>query len=308
MLIAIQANELNSLNILTDSTLAIAKELQNSGHSLFFYTPDTLSLSNNEAIARGSFIEITNDASDWYKVLRSGTFNLKDADVVLVRQDPPYNMHYITSTFILDTLDPKVKVLNSPTSLRNNSEKFITCHFPQYILPTLYSRDKYACEDFFKEYKSVIFKPIYEFAGRGVILVETKEQFNKAFEAYFKSGEYFILQQYVPSVVTEGDKRVLFLNGKLLTAFGKVPPKGKITANLAAGGTPVACELTTQEKKMCTDIGRKLKELDIFFAGADILGGHLLEINITSPTGIMAANKLYGKNFGAVVAREITLL
>jgi glutathione synthase len=306
VLIAVQANDIKLLKPATDSTLAIAFELQNLGCDLFFYTPEHLFLSDKKVFATGSHIKLDFSDDDFYRKSKDLTLDLSKADAVLIRQDPPFNMHYISSTYILDSLPKTTRILNSPLSLRNYSEKFLPFHFPKYALPTLISQDIDAFEKFFKKHKSVIIKPLYEFAGHGVELIADDRSFKTKVKKAIETGQYFIMQKYMPSVIEKGDKRALFVNGKLLCAFSKIPQKGKITANLAAGGTPVTCKLTNREEQMCKEIGKKLKKLGIFFAGADILDGYLLEINITSPTGVRAANKLYGKNFGKLIASEIT--
>ena len=305
MLIAVQADPINLLKPVSDTTLLITFELQKRGNKLFFYTPDNLSLNNGVVKARGNHITLRDHPTDFYKKHAKKTINLSTADIVFVRQDPPFNMNYITSTYFLDLLPDSTKVLNNPSVIRNNPEKLIVNHFAKYTLPTLVSKDKSEFEVFVKKHKQVIVKPLYDYGGHDVELIDSPIKFKKLMPQYLSKNEFFIMQKFVPSVRKDGDKRVIFCNGKILCTLGRMAAKGKVVTNLAAGGKAIQSTLTTSEKKMCMDIAKKLKKMDIFLAGADIVGGELLEINITSPTGIKACNALDSKNYEKLVANEM---
>ncbi len=306
MLIAVQADPINSLKVETDTTLLITFELQRRGHKLFFYTPADLSLLNGKVSAKGSFVKLDLAKPSFYKSGRRQALDLSKATIVFVRQDPPFDMPYITSTYILEHLPKSTLVLNNPAVIRNNPEKFIVNHFPEYTLPTLVSRDHDEFLSFFRKHKKVIIKPLYDYGGHHVELIDSNAKFNSVLPKYLK--DFTIMQKFVPSVRQDGDKRVIFCNGKILCTLGRIAAKGKVVTNLAAGGKAVKSSLTTSEKKMCLDIARKLKKMNVFLAGADIVGGKLLEINITSPTAIKACNALDGKNYEKVVADEIEKL
>ncbi len=305
MLIAVQADPINLLKTVSDTTLLITFELQKRGHKLFFYTPDNLSLNKGVVRARGNHIILRDHPTDFYTNQSEKTVSLSSADIVLVRQDPPFDMNYITSTYFLDLLPDSVKVLNNPSVIRNNPEKLIVNHFSKYTLPTLVSKDMTEFKKFFNLHKQVIVKPLYDYGGHHIELIDSAKTFNKLLPIYISKNEFFIMQKFVPIVREQGDKRVIFCNGKILCALGRIAARGKVVTNLAAGGKAVKTSLTATEKKMCLDIAKELKKMDIFIAGADIVGGKLLEINITSPTGIKACNILDGKNYEKVVVDEM---
>ncbi len=305
MLIAVQADPINSLKVVSDSTLLIAFELQMRGHKLFFYTPDNLSLSNGIVKAKGNYVVLCDHPTDFYEISPERTINLSAADVVLVRQDPPFNMHYITSTYFLDLLPKSVKVLNNPSVIRNNSEKLIVNHFSKYSLPTLVSKDVGEFKKFFEQHKQVIVKPLYDYGGHDIELIDSLKRLNKLLPIYIVKNEFFIMQKFASVVRDQGDKRILFCNGKVLCSLKRLAAKGQVVTNLAAGGIAIKSTLTISEKRMCLEIAKKLKKMNIFLAGADIVGGKLLEINITSPTGIKACNALDGQNYEKVVVDEM---
>lgn len=305
MLIAVQADPINLLKPVSDTTLLITFELQKRGHKLFFYTPDNLSLIQGAVKARGNHIILRDHPTEFCKKQPEKTITLSSADIVLVRQDPPFDMNYITSTYFLDLLPDSVKVLNNSSVIRNNPEKLIVNHFSKYSLPTLVSKDIGEFKKFFELHKQVIVKPLYDYGGHNIELIHSNKTFNKLLPIYISKNEFFIMQKFVPVVREQGDKRVIFCNGKILCALGRIAAKGKIVTNLAAGGKAIQSTLTSSEKKMCLDIAKNLKKMDIFLAGADIVGGKLLEINITSPTGIKACNILDGKNYEKVVVDEM---
>ncbi len=305
MLIAIQADPINLLKFDSDTTLLITFELQKRGHKLFFYTPDNLSILNNTVFATGNYVTLKNQAPDFYKKSGAKTIALSKMDIILVRQDPPFDMNYITSTYILDLLPKSVKILNTPSVIRNNPEKLIIYNFSKYCLPSLISQDSKQLLNFFSKYKKVIVKPLYDYGGHHIELIDSKEKFNHLIPKFLSKKQHFIMQKFVPSVREDGDKRVIFCSGKILCSLKRLAAKGHVVTNLAAGGTAVKTALTASEKKMCLDIAKKLKKMDVFLAGADIVGGKLLEINITSPTGIKACNALDGKNYEKIVVDEM---
>jgi len=295
--VAIQMDPIGSINFKGDSTLRLGFEAQARGHELYYYTPNSLSLRGSDVIAHAYPIRLRNDPEHYYELAKPVLLDLRSMDVVLLRQDPPFNMPYITTTYMLERLMPDVLVVNNPMSVRNHPEKLFPMQFAQFMPPTLVSSDVNEIAKFRAEHKDIIIKPLYGFGGRAVLRVKADDDnFEALLEMQFSaSDEPVVVQAFLPEVKT-GDRRIILIDGKFGGAIGRIPAEGEIRANMRVGGTPVKAELTPKQKDICDALGPVLKEQGIMFAGIDVIGDWLTEINITSPTGLVPIEKLYGKN------------
>lgn len=293
-IVAIQMDPFEAINPKSDSTLLLGLEAQKRGYQLFCYTPDTLSFENGAVTARGNKVTFYDHTQCYFESTESSVLNLREAKVVLLRQDPPFNMAYITTTHVLESLAPDVFVTNNPAAVRNNPEKWFVNAFPEFLPPTLISRDIEAIIDFRTRHKEVVIKPLYGFGGNAVFhLREDDSNFNSLLEWMSNlSREPFIIQEFIPAV-RKGDKRIIFVDGRVGGAMLRTPASGEIRSNLRAGGSAHKTELTAREQQMCAAIGPELKKRGIIFAGVDVIGDYLTEINITSPTGLRSMNALY---------------
>lgn len=288
--IAIQMDALSSINPRTDSTLLLGLEAQRRGHTLYYYTPDMLSLLNGKVIARGHRVKLHADYKHYYDLGKETTLTLSDMNVVLLRQDPPFDMEYITTTYLLERLMPKTLVVNHPAAVRNHPEKLFPALFAKFTPPTLITSDIAAITDFRKAHKDIVIKPLYGFGGHGVSLVKKNAS---RLPALVKRGEVVVVQPFLPEVKT-GERRIILINGKIEGVMGRIPAKGEIRANLRVGGTAVKATLTKRQKEVCAAVGPELKKRGLLLVGLDMIGDYLIEINHTSPTGLAAINKLYG--------------
>jgi glutathione synthase len=308
--IAIQSDPLNTLNYTSDSSYLLALALQEHNVEIFCYEPKYLSLKNNKVIAtKGSKVRFNSSLSSPYEEVETDLeLDLHKFTAVLIRQDPPFDMNYITGTYLLDMLKSQVFVMNDPSTLRNYPEKLIAhAIFPEYTIPTLISQDINCLGNFQKKlYKeegaSVVLKPLYDFGGRNVKLMETYD--HPLLNKYIKEHGTIVMQRFMPAI-REGDKRVLIAFGKILGVFKRVPVKGSILANMAQGGIPTASGLSSAEAKTCDIIATKLYNMGIYFAGLDLIDGKIMEINHTSPTGLRYMNDLYSGNAEKLLAEKI---
>lgn len=295
LVIAIQMDPVETINIDTDSTFALALEAQARGHRLYHYLPRHLSLLDGRVTARARRLKVKRVAGRHAALGPFETVDLSGVDVILMRQDPPFDMAYITATHILEHISGKVLVVNDPASVRNAPEKLFATHFAALMPPTLVSSDRDAILAFRKEHGDIILKPLFGNGGAGVFRVGAKdENFNamlETFAAFYR--EPIVVQRYLPAV-RKGDKRIILIDGEPVGAVLRVPARGEARANLHVGGRAVKTKLTRREREICHTIGPVLRDHGLLFVGIDVIGEYLTEINVTSPTGIQEINRLDG--------------
>ena len=299
---AFQIDQLETLNAQTDSSLALAYSAQKRGMRIFTYTPKDLSYHHGIFQAKGRFITLSND-SYAYLIQEELTLDLSTVSFLLIRQDPPVDSLYLANLQILIALMerfPNIVMLNDPRGIAQSGEKTLPFLLPEYIPPTLLSTDAQVFFDFSARYDAVILKPLLGHAGNGVkklhhpSLLEVEEHL-KSYRITFPGP--LIMQPYLQAI-EEGDTRILLFKGEPVAAFNRIPPKGEFISNLAQGGTAQITTLSSREQDICESLKPILLERGLFFAGVDCIGGHLMEVNITSPTGLRAADTLYGCSHG----------
>lgn len=291
MIVAIQMDPIASINVSTDTSFLIGLEAQKRGYRLFCYEPKDLSLANEGVFARGHYIEFLENKNPHFKVEGEALLNLEEARYLWIRQDPPFDMAYITATYFLESLTT-CKVLNKPSSLRDFSEKLIPFRFKEFMPPTLISRSFQEFECFFAKHKDVVLKPLYGAKGLGVIRLKDKENLGGAHDLFCALEKTpYIMQAFLPEV-EKGDKRILFVGGEVIGSFKRIPQSGQIRSNIALGGRPELCELTEKEMQLASVLGPFFLDNEIFLAGIDVIGDYLTEVNITSPTGYVLLNRL----------------
>ncbi len=293
--VAIQMDPLAGIKPKGDSTLIIGVEAQARGHELFYYTPDTLSYRNGIISARAHPVTLYANPEHYYDLGEAMTLDVSQMDVVLLRQDPPFNMTYMTTTYLLEMLPSKTLVVNDPASVRNHPEKLFPTILRQYMPETLISADVSEIERFWHHHKDIIIKPLYGFGGHSVLRFKADDDnFHTVMEMQFSTNkEPWMIQRFLPEVKT-GDVRIVMMNGEVEGVLGRIPAEGAIRANLRAGGSPAASQLSAKQREVCVLLGPLLREKGIFFAGVDMIGDYLTEVNITSPTGLAQIKKLYG--------------
>lgn len=278
------------LNFTTDSTISLIKEAQRRGFSVYCYRPEEMFMANSKIYARCSGIKITDSE---YTLSTAVTVCLDEFDVILMRQDPPFNINYITATYLLEKVSPKTIIVNNPAAVRNSPEKLLICDYPEFMPPTLITQDLANAEEFFVQYKQVVIKPLHAFGGIDVSLVDNIQELRKIFSQILeKYGTYLVVQKFLPEVRL-GDKRIILINGKPVGAINRIPATSSIKANLAAGATAHATVITKRELEICEVVGDELKRRGIVIAGIDVIGDYITEINVTCPTGFNAINRLY---------------
>ncbi len=283
-IVSIQGNDLNTLNPLTDTSIFLANEIQKRNYKIFYYEPKNLSIVKSKVIAKGSFIEINYKKKNFFKILKVQKYQLDKSKFILIRQDPPFNLEYISTTYILDTIKKKVKIINNPSSIRNISEKLYSVKYQKFMPPTIFSQNIDEIKRFFQTHRRIILKPIHGYGGNDIHLL-TKINYN-FIKKFLKKHNYIVCQKYL-SKIYKGDKRVFLINGKVVGAISRIPKKGSFLSNMSKGATPSKTSLTKTEKKISKLIGRDLKKSGIFFAGIDFIDQKLNgDINVTSPTGL----------------------
>ena len=300
--VAIQMDAVNSIDIAGDSTFALALEGQARGHALFHYLPADLSLQQGRVIARARPLQVRPEAGNHYTLGAAELLDLATLDVVLMRQDPPFDMSYITATHLLEHIHPGTLVVNDPVHVRNAPEKLFVTHFENVMPPTLITCDAALVHEFRAEYSDIIVKPLFGNGGAGVFHIgPDDENLNALLEMF--TGLYrepIIVQKYLPEV-RQGDKRIILVDGVAAGAVSRVPAAGEARANLHVGARAEKTELTPREQKICAAIGPALRERGLIFVGIDVIGDFLTEINVTSPTGIMEINQLDDAHLDALV-------
>ncbi|MDX2221892.1 MAG: glutathione synthase [Rhodospirillaceae bacterium] len=293
--VAIQMDPIESVNINADSTFVLALEAQRRGHALYHYLPKHLSFREGRVVARARSLQVRREAGNHFTLGPFETVDLATLDVVLMRQDPPFDMAYITATHILEHIHPKTLVVNDPVSVRNAPEKLFVTHFPGVMPPTLISSDVEEIRAFRAEHKDLIIKPLFGNGGAGVFHVRPDdENLNALLELFTTTWrEPVIVQRYVPEV-RQGDKRIILVDGVAVGAINRVPAAGEARSNMHVGGRPEKTTLTRREREICDTIGPALRDRGLVFVGIDVIGDWLTEINVTSPTGIQEINRFDG--------------
>ena len=293
-IIAIQADKINSINIKTDTTFQLVLEAQNRGYRIFWYETKDLNLLNKKVIAKADQIKLFDNSKNYFKKINKINLDLSKTKFVLMRQNPPFNMDYITATFYLEFLK-KTKVVNNPKSVRNISEKFYSINFLKMMPPTIFTENIQEIKKFLKKNRKIVIKPIHGFAGKNILFIQNRLNIS-SISRYLKSFGTVMVQKYLPGVI-KGDKRIFIINGKVCGAIQRIPSKGSILSNISQGGTAVKTKLNLKEKKVANTIAKELKKENIFFAGIDLVSGYLIgDINVTSPTGLPQYKELTGIN------------
>jgi glutathione synthase len=302
-IVAIQGNNPSKLNPVTDTSVFLAHEIQNKNYKIFYYDPKDLSIINSKVIAAGFFIEFNYKNKKFFKILKKQKLDLTKCKFILIRQDPPFNLEYISATYILDTIKDKVQILNNPTSIRNVSEKLYSVKFQKYMPNTIFTQNIDEIKIFFKKHKKVILKPIHSYSGNDIHLLTS---FNlKLIEKFIEQHDHIMCQKFIPKI-SEGDKRVFLINGKVCGAISRVPKKGSFLSNMSKGAKPINIKLTKIENKISKLIAKDLKKQNIFFAGIDFIDQKLNgDINVTSPTGLKTLYDLSGINLAKTFWREL---
>jgi glutathione synthase len=293
--VAVQMDPIEGINIEGDTTFLMMESAQARGHSLFVYTTDTLAMDEGRVFARGRNVTVQRRAGDHAALSAFKRVDLAAFDVILLRQDPPFDMNYIDSTFFLEKVHPKTLVVNDPVEVRNAPEKLFVTDFPDLQPPTLITADREAIAEFRARHGDVVLKPLNGRGGSGVTRhLADDPNLEALLEIHAElSREPVILQKFLPSV-TKGDKRILLVGGEPVGAINRVPRKGQIRSNLAVGGRAEAVELTARDREICAAIGPELKRRGLLFVGIDVIGDYLTEINVTSPTGAVALKTFTG--------------
>ena len=283
-IVAIQGNHPAKLNPKTDTSVFLANEVQKKKYRIFFYDPKDLSIINSKVIAKGFFIKFNYNNKKFYKILKKQKLDLVKCRYILIRQDPPFNLEYISTTYILERIKKKVKIINDPTSIRNVSEKLYSVKYQKFMPSTIFSQNIHEIKNFFKKNKYVILKPIHSFSGNDIHLLSTfKLNFINKF---IRKHSFIMCQKYLPKI-SKGDKRVFLINGKVCGVISRVPKKGSYLSNMSKGALAKNTRLTISEKRISGIIAKDLKKEKIYFAGIDFIDQKLNgDINVTSPTGL----------------------
>ena len=302
-IVAIQGNHPSKLNPITDTSVFLANEIQNKNYKIFYYDPKDLSVINLKVIASGFFIKFDYSKKKFFKILKRQKLDLTKCKFILIRQDPPFNLEYISATYMLDNIKNKVKIINNPTSIRNVSEKLYSARYQKYMPNTIFTQNINEIKKFFKKHKKVILKPIHSYSGNDIHLLN---KFNlKLINQFIKKHDHIMCQKYLPKI-SKGDKRVFLINGKVCGAISRVPKKGSFLSNMSKGAKPINIQLTKIENKISKLIAKDLKKENIFFAGIDFIDQKLNgDINVTSPTGLKTLYDLSGINHAKTFWKEL---
>lgn len=311
--IAVQMDPLERINFAGDSTFALMLEAKRRGARLWFYTPDLLSLEGGRLTARAHHIDVFDDPDRYYTLGEARELDLSTMDVVLLRQDPPFDLAYISSTHFLERIQSRVLVVNDPGHVRNAPEKVFVMDFADLMPPTLLTRDRAAIERFRARYGDIVMKPLYGHGGAAVFKIGPRDpNFGSLFDMFSTSfREPWVVQQFLPEVA-DGDKRIILIDGVALGAINRVPAQDDIRSNMVRGGAAASTELDAREQEICARLGPELKQRGLVFVGIDVIGGRLTEINVTSPTGLRALKRIGGPDlavplFDAIEARLAAL-
>jgi glutathione synthase len=302
-IVAIQGNHPSRLNPITDTSIFLANEIQSKNYRIFYYDPKNLSIINSKVIAEGFFIKFTYKQKKFFKILKKQKLDLTKCKFILIRQDPPFNLEYISTTYILDSIKTKVRVVNDPSSIRSISEKLYSAKYQKFMPNTIFTQNINEIRNFFKKNKKVILKPINSYSGNNIHLLKKFDL--KFIKKFIKKHDHIICQKYLPKII-HGDKRVFLINGKIVGAISRVPKKGSFLSNMSKGARPINTRLTRVEKKISKLIAHNLRKENIFFAGIDFIDQKLNgDINVTSPTGLKTYYDLTNINLAKTFWKEL---
>tara|TARA_B100001142_G_scaffold271206_1_gene277618 strand:+ start:4885 stop:5814 length:930 start_codon:yes stop_codon:yes gene_type:complete len=284
-IIAIQGNHPQKLNPITDTSIFLAKEVQNKKYKIFYYEPKNLSIIDEDVIAKGFFVKFNYSSKKFYKIIKYAKLNLLKCKFILIRQDPPFNLEYISTTYILDKIKHRVKIINNPTAIRNVSEKLYSPFFQKYMPKTIFTRDLQEIKKFYKINKKIIIKPIHGHGGNNIHLIQGSFK-TKLISNFIKKHGHIMCQKFLYKI-KYGDKRIWLINGKICGAISRIPKKDSFLSNLSKGAKAIIAKPTKIERMISNIIAKDLKHKNIYFAGIDFIDEKLNgDINVTSPTGL----------------------
>ena len=301
--VAVQMDPIQSINIKGDSTFAMMLEAQSRGHTLFYYQTRTLALASGILSATGHAIRVRDELPNYFTLGEEERVSLSEFDVVLMRQDPPFDMGYITATHMLDHIHPTTLVVNDPTEVRNAPEKLFVLNYKEFMPPTLVTRDASELAAFRMEHEDIILKPLYGNGGAGVFRIRgTDQNFSSLLELFGLTYPHqpYMAQKYLPDV-RKGDKRIILVDGKFAGAINRVPAAHESRSNMHVGGRPEPTTITKREREICEAMGPELKKRGFIFVGIDVIGDYVTEINVTSPTGIREVKRFGGADIAALL-------
>ena len=303
--VAFQMDHISSLNIEGDTTFALCLEAQNRNYKIFHYTPEVLTYENGIIRAPLESLEVNDDKKDHYALGPTKYSDFSDIDVLLMRQEPPFNMNYITYTHLLEHLPDSLKIINNPASVRNAPEKLLVTFFKDLMPETIITRDKDAILNFQEEHNDIVVKPLFGKGGEGIILIKKEDDVSTIISDFLDNElEPIMVQPFLPEVKF-GDKRIIILNGEPVGCLNRIPADGEFRSNLGVGGIPVLSELSDNDKKICERIKSTLLDMNLFFVGIDVIGDYLTEINVTCPTGVRQIKGLGGPDIPNLFWRQV---
>jgi glutathione synthase len=300
--VAVQMDPIERINVRGDSTFALLLEAQARGHALSYYTPDRMAMVRDGVFATVQPLTVRDKAGDHFTLGDGKRIALSSFDVVLLRQDPPFDLNYITTTHLLERIHPKTLVVNDPVSVRNAPEKMFVTEFPELMPPTLLTRDLAEIKAFRAEHGDIVMKPLYGKGGEAVFRLQREDlNFGSLYDLFAVTfREQWVVQKFLPAV-RDGDKRIILVDGEFAGAVNRVPAPDDLRSNMVRGGTPKETDLTVREREICARLGPQLRERGLIFVGIDVIDGWLTEINVTSPTGIRAIKNFGGPDVAAMI-------
>lgn len=304
--VAVQMDPIERINIRGDSTFALLLEAQARGHSLAYYTPAELAMREGQVFATVRSLAVRDTVGDHFTLGNPRRVELTGFDVILLRQDPPFDLAYITTTHLLERVHPQTLVVNDPAHVRNAPEKVFVMQFPELMPPTLVTRDLEEIKSFRAEHGDIVMKPLYGKGGEAVFRLEREDlNFGSLYDLFAATfREQWVVQKFLPAV-KQGDKRIILVDGEFAGAVNRVPAPDDLRSNMVRGGTPKETDLTPREREICARIGPALRERGLLFVGIDVIDGYLTEINVTSPTGIRAIKNFGGPDIAAMIWDKI---
>ncbi len=304
--VAVQMDHIAAINIAGDSTFALLLEAQARGHTLYHYTPDRLALRDGELFSSLELLDVRDEPGNHFTLGEKRRLPMNEMDVVLMRQDPPFDLAYITATHLLERIHPETLVVNDPAHVRNAPEKIFVTEFPDLMPPTLITRDLDEIKAFRAEFGDVVMKPLYGNGGAAVFRLAADDlNFGSLYDLFATTfREQWVVQRFLPQV-KHGDKRIILVDGEAAGAVNRVPGEGDLRSNMVRGGAAHPTDLTDREKEICARIGPALRDMGQIFVGIDVIDGYLTEINVTSPTGLRAIKRLGGPDIAAQIWDKI---
>lgn len=295
--LAIQMDEISSINIKSDSTFVLAMEAQRRGYKILYYQPDMLSYNMGKVEAKTYDLTLYENKIKFYELANHKITNLEDVDIVLMRQDPPFNLKYITYTHLLEMVSEKTLIINNPVSVRNCPEKILPLQFPDLIPPTVISMDYNCIYSFYKKHKQIILKPLYAHGGQDIFYIQENDaNFSEILTKLLnKYGHPVVAQSFINDIYN-GDKRIIMINGEISGLVKRIPKEGSVISNLVQGAKGIKSDLTERDIQICNKLSPYLKKSGLCIAGLDLIGDYLIEINVTSPTAIKSINDIYNQS------------